>query len=151
MGIWGWLSLVDENGQSWYVGHGGMMAFLFLCPPFGHPRQRLWEFRASLTKLYSDTSWTSSFPKASWCRWEEYRDTSGRSTECTSLSARLRAPKVLQYKLEVYCKEVYYSTYFSENRRRTNVQQLTCKIDLSSSFFLSFLLFCSPGAKTPCF
>ena len=39
-----------------------------------------------------------------------------------------------------------------EIRRRTNVQQLTCKIDLSSSFFLlSFLLFCSHWAKTFCF
>ena len=29
-------------------------------------------------------------------------------------------------------------------RRRTNVQQLTCNIDLSCFFKLSFLLFCSP-------
>ena len=33
-------------------------------------------------------------------------------------------------------------------RRRTNVQQLTCNIDLSCSFLISFLLFCSPWAKT---
>ena len=34
--------------------------------------------------------------------------------------------------------------------RRTNVQQLTCNIDLSC-FFISFLIFCSPWAKALCF
>ena len=36
-------------------------------------------------------------------------------------------------------------------QRRTNVQQLTCNVDLSSSFFLSFLLFSSLWAKALCF
>ena len=39
----------------------------------------------------------------------------------------------------------------SNDRRRTNVQQLTCNIDLSNLFLLSFLLFCSPWAQTLCF
>ena len=34
------------------------------------------------------------------------------------------------------------------HRRRTNMQQLTCNIDLSSFFLLSFLLFCFHWAKT---
>ena len=38
-------------------------------------------------------------------------------------------------------------------RRRTNVQQLTCNIDLSRSFYYLFLLFCYPWpwAKALCF
>ena len=42
-------------------------------------------------------------------------------------------------------------TLRQENRRRTNVQQLTCKIDSSNSFYYLFLLFYYPWAKTLCF
>ena len=39
---------------------------------------------------------------------------------------------------------------FSKFRRRTTVQQITCNIDLSCFFLLSFLLFCYHWAKTLC-
>ena len=40
-------------------------------------------------------------------------------------------------------------TNVDKNRRRTNVQQLTCNIDLFSYFFISFLLFCLIELKKP--
>ena len=53
----------------------------------------------------------------------------------------LTKARLLKHDFPVHGKQFENNNFMRVIRRRTNVQQLTCKIDLSSSFYYLFLSF----------